>query len=123
MARGGHLLLTILFVTFVGFAGPARAELLPDPSVNLSYVVRGPSKVVLWLFIPRRDHYEIFNRFNHITPVGTARRVASRMILYDQYGHIMGSIRPELLPPDSEMSAVAVVRDGVGKEIGILSRF
>lgn len=121
MIRLGHLLLTILVALFIAHA--ATAQTLPDPSINLSYVVRGPSKVVIWILVPRRDHYEIFNRYEHFNPLGTARRVGSRLMIYDRFNHVMGSIRPELLPPDSEMSAVAVVRNSTGQQIGILSRF
>ena len=123
MARRGNTLLTLIVAGCLFAALPARSQVLPDPSVNRTYLIRAPGGTIIYHLIPRRDHYEVFGRKSRVFAAGVAKRLGNRLIIYNLRSQVIGIVRPELLPPDSELSAIAIVRDAEGNQIGILARY
>jgi hypothetical protein len=117
------LLIAMVAAASAFLRAEAGAEILPDPAANHIYTIRDNSGRVVELLVPKRDHFDIFASERGTELLGHTRRLGDRLLLYDRQNRLVASIRPELLPPESEISAIAVVRDTLGNQIGLLSRY
>ncbi len=104
-------------------AHPAAAAVIPDPASNKTLAIHDLSGQVIEMLLPQRDHYDIVDRRRPWVRIGYTKRTGNELVLYNLNNRVTGYIRPELLPPDAELSAIATVRDPEGNLIGLLSRF
>lgn len=110
--------LALLFV-----AGPVSAQVIPSPTAGRQLYVRNNAGQIIERLQPDGDRYSVFNIKRLLTPVGYAKLLGRRLVIYDLNDHPIASARAELLPPDSSLAAITIVRDSHGQAIGVLERY
>ncbi len=70
---------------------------------------------------PAGDHYDVID-LRQFKLIGHAKPLGRRMIVYDLHNKIIATMRAEMLPPDSPLTLITVVRDPDGHAIGFLGR-
>jgi len=101
----------------------ASAQAIPDPAANKELVIRDIDGTVIETLVPHGDRYDIFDSRRGGRPDGYMKRVGRQLMLYDRDDQPAGRVTGEMLPPDSDLSALAVVRDSLGRKIGTLFRY
>jgi hypothetical protein len=122
MARG-KLRLTLLASALLLAAPPAFGQVIPGPGADLTLAVRNPGGKVIERLQPDGDHYDVFDAEHSFIPVGRAELRGERLVILDREGNIVATARPELLPPDSGLEDITVVRNDEGAPIGTLGRY
>jgi hypothetical protein len=115
--------LLLAAVCLAAGASAAIGGVIPDPSAHKTLTIHTMDGQVIELLVPSGNHYDIYDRRRSLSRLGYTKRVGSELVLYDLNDHITGYARLELLPPDADLSDVAVVRDRLGNRIGLLSRY
>lgn len=117
-----HILsVLVLALTALG-ALPADAQVIPDPAAGKSLYIRDRNGKVVERLQPDGDQYDVYDSQRQFTPIGHARLLGRRMVIYDMQDNIVATMRAELLPPDSPLSVITIVRDAQGHPIGLLER-
>jgi hypothetical protein len=104
-------------------AGAAHAQIIPEPSQDKVLYVRDLDNKVVERLVPHRDRYDLFDPNRGGVAIGYAKMIDRRLEFFDKTDKVTAVARPELLPPESELSAIAVVRDQTGNKLGTLSRY
>lgn len=123
MAHGArHLSLILALAGTLGAAVPAAAQVIPDPSAGKQLYIRNKAGRVIERLQPVGDRYDVYDMKKQFSPIGYAEIIGKRLIIYDMNNHPTASVRAELLPPDSDLSVISIVRDRDGHPIGLLER-
>jgi len=114
-------MLPIIFTLLL--VAPAFAQVIPSPSANRQLYIRNNNGKIIERLSPRLNQYDVFDTRRGMAPIGIAKILGQRLIIYDLNNHMMASVRAELLPPDSNLSIISIVRDSNGHPIGMLERY
>lgn len=118
-----HYLLTGAIVLAAAVAIPALAQTVPPPEAGHQLYIRDRGGKLIERLQPNGNQYEVFDIRRFSMPIGHARMLGGRMVIYDRENHVVGTVRAELPPPDSDLSVITVVRDAGGHPIGLLERY
>jgi len=118
-----HFIFTLTISFSLLLATSAFAQLIPSPSANRQLYIRNNNGKVIERLSPRLNQYDVFDMRRGTTPIGVAKILGQRLIIYDLNNHMMASVRAELLPPDSNLAIISIVRDRNGHPIGMLERY
>lgn len=117
-----HILSILILVLAAGVAIPADAQVIPDPAAGRPLYIRDRNGKIVERLQPDGNQYDVYDSQRQLTPIGHARLLGRRMVIYDLQDNIVATMRAELLPPDSPLSVITVVRDAQGHPIGLLER-
>jgi hypothetical protein len=116
-------ILSLLVLAFATIAAiPAKAQVIPDPAAGKSLYIRDRNGKIVERLQPDGNQYDVYDSQRQFMPIGHARLLGRRMVIYDMQDNIVATMRAELLPPDSPLSVITVVRDAQGHPIGLLER-
>lgn len=101
----------------------AYAQVIPSPRLGKQLYIRNTAGRIVERLQPDGDRYDVFEINHDFTPIGTAEMLGPRMVIYDRNRNIVATIRAELLPPNSDLSVITIVRDRAGHPIGVLERY
>jgi len=104
-------------------AGAAQAQVIPDPTAGKQLYIRNKAGRVIERLQPVGDRYNVYDMKRQFTPIGYAKILGRRLVIYDMNHQPMASVRAELMPPDTDLSAISIVRDRDGHPIGLLERY
>lgn len=105
------------------FTLPAHAQTVPPPEAGHQLYIRDRDGKLIERLQPDGNQYEVFDMRHLSLPIGHARMLGRRMVIYDRRNHVVATVRAELPPPDSDLSVITVVRDADGHPIGLLERY
>jgi hypothetical protein len=118
-----HHLLTIAAILTVLAAVPAHAQVIPGPENGKELYIRNQNGRIVERLRPNGHRYDVFEYAGRLAPIGTAELFGPRMVIYDLNHNVVATLRAELLPPNSDLSVITVVRDRAGHPIGLLERY
>lgn len=118
-----HYLLIGCSLAAMLVALPALAQTVPPPEAGHQLYIRDRAGKLIERLQPDGNQYEVFDMRRFSLPIGHARMLGRRMVIYDRQNHIVATVRAELPPPDSDLSVITVVRDADGRPIGLLERY
>lgn len=99
----------------------AMAQVIPAPEMGRTLFISNQNHKTIERLQPHGDQYDVFD-IRRFALVGYAKLLGNRMIVYDLRNNIVATMRAELLPPNSPLSWITVVRDPDGRAIGFLQR-
>jgi hypothetical protein len=117
-----HSLILALGLAVI-LAGPVRAQTIPDPSADRELFIHDKAGKTIERLYPHGDRYDVFDLKHQFEVVGYATMLGQRLIIYDFHDNIVATARAELLPPDSDLEDITIVRDRRGHPIGTLARY
>jgi hypothetical protein len=118
-----HYLLTAVGLAVMLAALPASAQTVPPPEAGHQLYIRDRAGKLIERLQPDGHQYEVFDIGRFSLPIGHARMLGRRMVIYDRQNHIVATVRAELPPPDSDLSVITIVRNTAGHPIGLLERY
>jgi hypothetical protein len=118
-----RLLLIILLLSAGAWAVPAAAQIIPDPSLNKTLYIRNKAGKIVERLQPHGEQYDVYDAKRQFAPIGYAKIIGRRLVMYDINNNITATARAEMVPPDSGLTAITIVRDRSGHEIGMLERY
>jgi polysaccharide biosynthesis protein PslE len=98
----------------------AKGVDLLDPDYGRRLAVRGTNDKVVEVLVPTQGRFMRHSATGE--PLGWAKRVGRTLMFYDLDGHVTATARRELLPINSSLSGIAILRDPLGHPIGAISR-
>ncbi|MGH6988896.1 MAG: hypothetical protein ACREFD_08250 [Stellaceae bacterium] len=104
-------------------ASAAFGQVVPGPGAGRTLVIRNRQGKVIESLRPHGNHYDVFSAQQGFIPAGRAEMRGQRLVIYDRHGNIVATARPELLPPDSPLEDITVVRNTHGAPIGTIGRY
>jgi hypothetical protein len=116
------LRLTLIAALLLVLSLPALGQVIPRPGAGHDLFIRDRNGKVIERLVPDGDHYDVFDAQHDFIPLGRADMMGQRLVITDRNGHVLATARPELLPPDSALDDITVVRSAAGKPIGTLGR-
>lgn len=122
MPRLTPILVALFFFAVAFTTAPADAQVIPDPHAGKTYVVRDASGKIVERLIPDGDQFQLIDPIQQ-KRIGWVKKLSSRLIFYNMSGHTIGTAKFELLPAGTSVGAIAVVRDPLGRMIGLLGRY
>lgn len=117
-----RILTPLVMVVAILASAPAIAQVIPDPSAGRQLYIADNNGKVIERLQPHGRVYDVYDVRRSLMPVGYARVLGRRMVVYDMQNNIVATMRAELLPPDTPLSVITVVRDPEGHPIGLLER-
>ena len=117
-----HFLLTVTVILSGTIAVPAIAQVIPEPSAGHQLYIRDKGGKVIERLQPNGDKYDVYDVRRSLLPMGYAKVLGRRMVVYDLQNNIIATMRAELLPPDSDLALITIVRDPQGHPMGLLER-
>lgn len=118
-----HYLLTSVGLAAALITLPALAQTVPPPQAGHQLYIRDRGGKLIERLQPVGNQYEVFDMRHFSLPIGHARMLGQRMIIYDRQDRVVATVRAELPPPDSDLSVITIVRDADGHPIGLLERY
>jgi hypothetical protein len=118
-----HYSLILLLAILLAAAVPTHAQVIPDPNRGYQLYIRNIAGRVVERLQPVGDRYDLYDLKRQFTPIGYAKILGRRLIIYNMNNHPIASVRAELLPPDSSLAAISIVRDNHGQAIGVLEHY
>jgi hypothetical protein len=114
----------ILLLAFGAIAvPPAAAQVIPDPRAGRQLYISNKVGKIIERLQPNGDRYDVYDVKRQSLPIGYAKLLGRRMAIYDLNDNVVATMRAELLPPDSGLSIITIVRDRDGHPIGFLERY
>jgi hypothetical protein len=92
-----------------------------DPAYGQTLTVRDQTGQVTEQLVPNRDRFIRESATGET--LGWAQRMGSSLAFFDRDGGQVSTARRELLPPNYPIGAIAIVRDGSGNAIGMVTRY
>jgi uncharacterized protein involved in exopolysaccharide biosynthesis len=91
-----------------------------DPAYGQRLVIRDSNGHIAEILSPKSDRFDRSGTTG--ATLGFAKRVGPILTFFDPEGRQTSTARRELMPPNYPINALAVVRDGSGNIIGVISR-
>ncbi|MEA2779458.1 MAG: hypothetical protein QOK29_1002 [Rhodospirillaceae bacterium] len=114
------LLQWLLVLALAGAPSIAWGADLLDPGYGRRLGVTDNDNKLTEILVPDGDKF--FRRSKQGETIGEARRIGATLRFYNRDGRMTAIARPELLPPDFPLAAIAIVRDTIGRPIGAITR-
>jgi hypothetical protein len=115
--------LTLLAASVSMVALPALGQVIPSPASGRTLAVRNLEGKVIERLRPEGNHYQVFDAQHRFIPAGRAELWGQKLVIFGRDGKVVATARPELLPPDSPLKDITVVRNADGAPIGTLGRY
>lgn len=80
---------------------PTLAQTVPPPGAGHPLYIRDRGGKLIERLQPDGDQYDVFDMQHFSVPIGHARMLGRRMVIYDRQNHVVATVRAELPPPDS----------------------
>ena len=116
--------LLAVFVVLTLFSAVAEAQVIPSPAQGRQLFIRNRQGTLVERLQPNGNQYDVYDtRRSRFSRIGYAKLLGRRMVIYDLNNRVAATMRPELLPPDSPLPVITIVRDPNGHAIGTLERY